>query len=149
MYNQGDKGGTNHSVNMVSDQVAAQMAAIEQRNDDLEENQFKIADPLHQLAGDATIGSEGGIPPIIDTKLMDTAPTEGNTDLLSLMAQTQQNNQVLQVLKAVIENLSTGGSGGRRRNNSNKNSDNPPNITTIKGRGDTVYQKWNKYYHSC
>ena len=28
---------------------------------------------------DSTIGGEGGIPPVIDTKSMGTAPTEGNT----------------------------------------------------------------------
>ena len=86
MYNQGDTNGTNHSANMVSDQLAAQMTAIKQHNDDLEEDQFKIADALHQLVGEAPIGGEGGILSIIDTKLMGTAPTEGNTDLSSLMA---------------------------------------------------------------
>ena len=47
MYNRGDKGGnnnTNHSANMVSDQVVAQMAALEERNNDLEDNQFKLND---------------------------------------------------------------------------------------------------------
>ena len=45
------------------------MAAFEQRNDELEENQYKIADALQQLAfrGDTTIDGEGGIPLSIDT----------------------------------------------------------------------------------
>ena len=80
MYNQSDTGGTNHSPNMVRDQVAAQMAAIEQHNGDLEENQCKIADAQQQLADDTTVGREGGILPIIDTKLRGTAPTEDTTD---------------------------------------------------------------------
>ena len=47
MYNRGDKGGNNnnnHHANMVSDQVAAQMAALEERNNDLEDNQLKLND---------------------------------------------------------------------------------------------------------
>ena len=73
---------------MVSDQVAAQMAAIEERNDHLEENQYKMTDVQQQMVrGDTKIGSEGGIPVIIDTKLMGTAPTEGSTDFSSLMSQ--------------------------------------------------------------
>ena len=71
MYNQGDKGETNRSVNiMVSNQVTAQMAAIaiEQCNDDLKENQCKIADALNQLASDSLIGGEGGTYPIIDSR---------------------------------------------------------------------------------
>ena len=39
MYNHGDKGGKTHSANMVSDRVAMQMSALEQRGDKLEENQ--------------------------------------------------------------------------------------------------------------
>ena len=57
------------------------MVAIEQRDDNLEENQYKIADALYQMAGTATIGGGGGIPHIIDTESMGEAPTEGNTDL--------------------------------------------------------------------
>ena len=66
------------------------------------------------------------------------------------MAQTQQNNQALQVLIAAIKNLSIGGGDDIRRNSSNKNSNNntnPPNTTTTKGREVAVYQKWNKYCH--
>ena len=40
MYNRGEKGGnnnTNHSANMVSEQVTAQMAALEERNNHLED----------------------------------------------------------------------------------------------------------------
>ena len=61
MHNRGDKGGTNHSANMVSDQVAAQIEAIKQRDHYLEENQFKIVNAMNQLAGDASISGEGGI----------------------------------------------------------------------------------------
>ena len=90
MYNRGDKGGnnnTNHSANMVSDQVAAQMAALEECNNDLEDNQFKLNDAFAQLTrGGVSIGGEGGISPVIDTKSMGTAPTEGNTNYSSLMA---------------------------------------------------------------
>ena len=70
MYNRGDKGGTTHSTNMMSDQVATQMAAFEQRGEELEENQYKMADALQQLVarGDTTIGSNGGIPLVIETK---------------------------------------------------------------------------------
>ena len=96
MYNCGDKGGnnnTNHSANMVSDQVTAQMTALEERNNHLENNQYKLNDALAQLVrGGTTIGGEGGIPPVIDTKSMGTAPTEGNTNYSSLMA--QQNTQI-------------------------------------------------------
>ena len=97
MYNRDDKGGnnnTNHSANMVSDQVAAQMAGLEERNNDLEDNQFKLNDAFAQMTrGGISIGGEGGIPPVIDTKSMGTAPIEGNTDYSSLMA--QQNTQMI------------------------------------------------------
>ena len=91
MYNRGDKGGnnnTNHTTNMVSDQVTAQMAALEERNDHLEDKQYKLNDVFAQMArGGMLIGGEGGIPPVIDTKSMGTASTEGNIDYSSLMAQ--------------------------------------------------------------
>ena len=70
---------------------------------------------------------------------MDTAPTKGNTDLSSLMAQTQQQSSALQALEATIRNLAaassggSGGGGGQLRNNSNKNSDNPFTTTTTGG----------------
>ena len=73
---------------MVSDQVAAQMAALEERNNDLEDNQFKLNYAFAQLTRGGLIGGEGRIPPVIGTtKSLGTAPTEGNTDYLSLMAQ--------------------------------------------------------------
>ena len=40
IYNRDDKGRTNHSENMMSDQVAAQIVAIEEHKDHLEENQY-------------------------------------------------------------------------------------------------------------
>ena len=46
IYSRGDNGGNNHSANMVSDQVVAQIVAIEEHNDHLEENQYKMADTL-------------------------------------------------------------------------------------------------------
>ena len=69
------------------------MAAIKECNDHLEENQCKIADAIQQMVcGDTTLGGEGGVPPVIDTKLIGTAPTEGNTDFSLLMAQTNQQH---------------------------------------------------------
>ena len=53
MYNRGDKGGknnTNHSANIVSDQVTAQMAALEERYNYLEDNQYKLNDAFAQMA---------------------------------------------------------------------------------------------------
>lgn len=154
MYDEGNKGGTTHSANKVNTQVAPQMKGIKQHNDDLEENQYKNADTLQQLTGDATIVGEGCILPTIDTKSMGIAPIEGNTDLPSLMVQTQQINQGLNVLKAAIENLFTrgGGGSGRQRNNPNKNYNNninPSNTTTTKRGEVTVYRKWDKYGHFC
>ena len=78
---------------MVSEQVTAQMEALEERNYHLKDNQYKLNNAIAQLvSGDTTIGWKGGIPPVIDTKSMGTAPTEGNTDYSSLMA--QQNTQM-------------------------------------------------------
>ena len=75
------------------------MAAIEERNDHLEENQYKMADAIQQMVcGDTTISGEGGISPEIDTKSMDTAPTEGNIDFSLLMAQRKQQHQALQAM---------------------------------------------------
>ena len=104
MYNRGDKGGKTHSVNMVSDRVATQMAAFEQLGDDLKENQYKIADALQQLvaSSDTTIGGDGGIPPVIEKKSMGTAPTEGNTDFLSMMAQTKGQSTALQAVEKIF-----------------------------------------------
>ena len=91
MYNRGEKGGnnnTNHSANMVSEQVTAQMATLEERNNHLEDNQYKLNDAIAKMVrGDTRIGGEGGIPPVIDTKSMGTAPTEGNIEYSFLMAQ--------------------------------------------------------------
>mmetsp|Transcript_21572 Transcript_21572/g.23951 ORF Transcript_21572/g.23951 Transcript_21572/m.23951 type:complete len:159 (-) Transcript_21572:249-725(-) len=88
MYSRGDKGETKHSANMVSDQVAAQMAAMEQqgeqRNNDIEKNQCKLADAMNQMVSDVSIGCEGGMPPIIETKSLGTAATVCGTDLSSL-----------------------------------------------------------------
>ena len=39
--------------------------------------------------GDTIISGEGGIPPVINTKSIGTAPTESNTDFFLLMAQKQ------------------------------------------------------------
>ena len=93
MYNRSDKSRTRHSKNMVSsNQVAEQMAAIEQiveqRHNDLEENQCKITDTMNQMVSDVSIGGDGGISPIIETKLLDTATAAVGTTFLLLMAQT-------------------------------------------------------------
>ena len=62
-----------------------------------------MADALQQLAhGDTTIGGEGCISLIIDIQSMGTATTEANTELSSLLAQTQRHNQVLQALQVAI-----------------------------------------------
>ena len=114
---------------MVSDQVASQMTSIEESNDHIEESQYKIADALQQMVcGDTTIGGEGGIPPVIDTKSIDTAPTEGNTYISLLMAQQNQQHQALQAMQAAIKKLVAGG-GNCRRNNPNKNPNNPTSST--------------------
>ena len=131
MYNRGDKGGnnnTNHSANMVSNQVAAQMAVLEEQNNDLEDNQFKLNDAFAQMArGGMSIGGEGGIPPVIDTKSMGTAPTEGNTDYSSLVAQQNTHNTQMQAMQAMVEKLSekllSGGGGDRSRNHNKNTSD--------------------------
>ena len=148
MYNCGDKGGnnnTNHSANMVSEQVTAQMTALEERNDHLKDNQYKLNDALAQLVcGDTTIGGESGIPPVIDTKSMGTALTESNTDCSSLMA--QQNTQ-MQTMQTMIQKLSekvvAGGSGNCQQNPNKNTSD------RSKKRAVTFYRQWNKYCHSC
>ena len=66
MYNRGDKGGnnnTNHSAKMVSDQATAQMDALEERNNHLGDNQYKLDDAFAQMArGDMSIGREDDIP---------------------------------------------------------------------------------------
>ena len=132
MYNRGDKGGnnnTNHSVNMVSDQVAAQMAALEERNNDLEDNQFKLNNAFAQLTcGGVSISGKGSILPVIDTKSMGTAPTEGNTDYSSLMAQQNAYNTQIKAIQSMVDKLSKklqsggGGDGGDRNRNHNKNT---------------------------
>ena len=107
MYNCGDKGGNNnnnHSANVVSEQVTAQMKALEESNDHLEDNQCKLNDALAQLVrGGTTISGESGILPVNDIKSTGTAPTESNTDYSSLMA--QQNTQ-MQAMQTMIEKLS-------------------------------------------
>ena len=132
---------------MVSDQVAAQMAAIEEHSDHLEENQYKMADAIQQMVcGDTTISGEGGIPLVIDTKLMGTAPTEGNTNFFLLMAQQNQQHQVLQAMQAAVKKLVAGGGGGNCCRNTNNNTNDP----TLSTKGVvTVYRQWNKCCHSC
>ena len=146
MYNRGDKGGnnnTNHHANMVSNQVAAQMAALEERNDDLEDNQLKLNDAFAQMTrGGVSIGGDGGIPPVIDTKLMGTAPTE---DYSSFMA--QQSNQMT-AMQAIVDDLTkkllSGGGGGDKNCNRNKNTSDPNNKRVV-----SYWRQWNKYCHSC
>ena len=147
MYNRGDKGRTNHSANIVSDKVVAQIVAIDEQNDNLEENQYKIADTMQQIiCGDTPIRVEDCIPFIIDMESVCTAPTENNTNLSSLMAQHyHQYNQALQVMQIAIKKLAAGG-GNCRRKNYNSNS----NIPTASTRKVVpVYCQWNKYCHSC
>ena len=133
MYNRGDKGGnndSNHHANMVSDQVVEQMAALAERNDDLEDNQMKLNDAFAQLTRSGIpVGGNGGIPPVIDTnKLMGTAPTK---DYSAFM--TQQSNQ-MSAMQALIEDLTkkmqsnggnsggnSGGSGGDKNRTKNTN----------------------------
>ena len=124
MYNRGDKGGnndSNHHANMVSDQVVEQMAALVERNDDLEDNQMKLNDAFAQL----TRSGEGGIPPVIDTnKSMGTAPTEDYSAFTNQMS----------AMQALIEDLTkkmqsnggtsggnSGGSGGDKNRTKNTN----------------------------
>ena len=150
MYNRGDKGGnnnSNHHANMVSDQVAAQMAALAERNDDLEDNQLKLNDAFAQLTrGGISVGGEGGIPPVIDTnKSMGTAPTE---DYSAFM--TQQSNQ-MSAMQTLIEDLtkkiqSNGGNSDGSGGDKNRNS---PNNTNDNKRVVTYWRQWNKYCHSC
>ena len=104
MYNRGDKGGnnnTNHHANMMSDQVTAQMAALAERNDDLEDYQLKSNDAFAQLTrGGVSIGCDGGIPPVIDTnKSTGTAPTKDYSRFM-----TQQSNQ-MSAMQANVDNL--------------------------------------------
>ena len=87
-----------------------------------------MAEALQQLArGDTIIGGDGGIPPVIETKSMGTAPTEGNTEYSSLLAQSKRQSTALQALESTIRDLTAaaagggGGGGGQRRPNSNKN----------------------------
>ena len=52
MYNRSDKGGnnqSNHSANMVSEQVTEQMAALEERNNHLKDNQCKLNNAMAHL----------------------------------------------------------------------------------------------------
>ena len=78
MYNHGDKRGTKQSANILSDQVAARMEAFKQLSAELEETQYKMAEAILDVIahGDTTISGDGGIPPVIETKSMGTAPTE-------------------------------------------------------------------------
>ena len=98
--------------------------------------------------GDSTIGGEGGIPPVIDTKSMGTAPTEGNTEYSLLLAQSKRDHLALQVIEGKLRDLTAtvaaAGGGCRRCHNPNNN---PPD-TSNKPVG-TVYCKWNNYCHSC
>ena len=72
---------------------------------------------------------------------MGTAPTEGNIDYSSLIA--QQNHQ-MQAMQAAIKKLVAGRGDGERYKTPNKNT---PTLST-KG-VITVYRQWNKYCHSC
>ena len=141
MYNRGDKGGNNntsHHANMVSDQVTAQIAALAERNDDLEDNQLKLNDAFAQMTrGGVTIGGDGGIPPVIDTKSMGTAPTE---DYSSFMAQQSTQMTAMQALvNDLTQKLASGGGGGGDTNRTRNN-----NKT-----GVSYWRQWNKYCHSC
>ena len=153
MYIRGDKGGnnnTNHSANMMSNQVAAQMAALEERNNDLEDNQFKLNDAFAQMIrGGASIGREGGIPPVIDTKSMGRVPTEGNTSYSSLMAQQSTQMKAMQAMvdelsKKILSGGGGGGDGGDRNRTCNKNTGDRSNKRVV-----SYWQQWNKYCHSC
>ena len=77
---------------------------------------------------------------------MGTAPTEGNTEYSSLLAQSKRDRSALQVIQGQLRDLSAtvaaGGGGGNRRRH------NPTTDTATKPVG-TVYRKWNKYCHSC
>ena len=99
---------------------------------------------MHQIVSDTLIGGEGEIPLTIETKSLGTATTAGGTDTLSLMAQTQQNQQALQALSIAINNLST----NRQGNNFKKDSGNNTVTTKIQ---PTVkvnyYRQWTKYYY--
>ena len=46
---------------------------------------------MNQMVSDALIGGDGSIPLIIETKSLCTATIAGQTDFLSLIAQTQAN----------------------------------------------------------
>lgn len=73
---------------MSSDKVVEQMAATEERHNNLQKNQCKIADAMNlMISGDAFIRGDGGVPPVIEMESLATATTAG-TDLVSLMAQT-------------------------------------------------------------
>ena len=148
MYNRGDKGGNNnnnnHHANMVSDQVAAQMAALEDRNDDLENNQLKLNDAFAQMTrGGVSIGGDGGIPPVIDTKSMGTAPTD---DYSSFMAQQSTQMSALQtIVEGLAKKLQAGsGGGGDNNHNRNKNASESNNRRVV-----SHWRQWNKYCHSC
>merc|ERR1712238_141726 len=138
MYNRGDKGGNNnndkHHANMVSDQVVAQMASLEERNDDLENNQLKLNDAFTQLTrGGVSIGGDGGIPPVIDTTSMGTAPTD---DYSSFMAQQSNQMSALQTIvddltKKLLAGAGGGGGGGDNNRNQNKNTSDPTNKRVV------------------
>ena len=148
MYNCGDKGGnnnTNHHTNMVSNQVVAQMVALAERNNNLEDNQLKLNDAFEQLTrGGVSIDGDSGIPPVIDTRSMGTAPTEDYSLFIA-----QQSNQ-MSVMQAIVDDLtkklqsSGGGVGGDKNRNSNKNTGDPNNKRVV-----SYWQQLNKYCHSC
>ena len=68
-----------------------------------QENQCKIADTMNlMVSGDILIGCDGVIPLDIETKSLGIAITVG-TDIVSLMTQSQANQQQL---ITIVSNLS-------------------------------------------
>ena len=88
------------------------------------------------------------LPPVTDTKLMGTAPTESNTDYSFLLAQQNTQMQAMQAtVEKLIEKLSEkllSGGGGDLRRNPNKNTSDPSNKRVV-----TFWWQWNTYCHSC
>ena len=93
--------------------------------------------------GGVSIGGDGGIPPVIGTKSMGTAPTE---DYSSFMA--QQSNQ-MSALQAIVDDLTKklqsggGDDGGDKNRNRNKNTSDPNNKRVV-----SYWRQLNKYCHS-
>lgn len=86
---------------------------------------------------------DGSIPSVIEKNPLGTTTTMG-TDIVSLMIQSQENQQ--QLITA-IGNLSD----NRQRNNLNNNPSNDT-VTTIKTKPTVevnYFRQWNTYCHSC